>query len=70
MATVIPERERIAAVLTEALVSADKDNLRDLTDALNAYKNRYPISWIKLQHQPFCWGLVDAIEQALELALE
>ena len=70
MATAMTERERIAAALTETLVRADKDTLLELADALSVYKNHYPISWNKLQHQPFCWDLVDAIEQALELALE
>lgn len=64
------ERERIAAALTAALLSADRDALRDLAGVLAEYKDCYPTSWRRIQRQPFCWGLVDAIEQALELALE
>lgn len=64
------ERDRLDAALTAALLSADQDTLHDLADALAAYKTRYPASWQRIQGQPFCWGLVDAIQQALELALE
>jgi hypothetical protein len=55
------ERECIAAALAAALLSTNKDKLRDLASALATYRDRYPVSWQRIQRQPFCWSLVDAI---------